>query len=204
MSYMHGTRQFIASRIWALLITVPCCLWKPGEGDLDSLADFGWVTCERCIAFGCTFRVSLAGLGPWASPQGLKRTQSAKWETFSETLHISDPTSLSLVYTFSPSHISLPPPCLNTSIGHTIVVLATADIPCLNMHAVLAVQLPETANFSLEEWLWTLITIEYWTSVLQNSCLMCSDKVHELPMIFKDKKRGECDNVLSECLSATI
>lgn len=97
--------------------------------------------------------------GPPASPQGSECTQSAKGAASSETLHVSDPTS-PLTYTFPPSLISLVPSRLNTSMRHTVLIFLTAtDILSLDLQAVLAVQLLETASFSLDESLWTLITL---------------------------------------------
>lgn len=126
--------------------------------------------------------------GPPTSPQGSECTQSAKGAASSETLHVSDPMS-PLTYTFPPSLISLVPSRLNTSMRHSSYLSDCYRYPlfgpasCTGCAAAGDSQLFtgwKSVNFDN--------SIELWMSELQNSCLMCSDKVRELLMIFKKIK----------------
>ena len=167
-----------------------------------------WVLAERTMRthrMWCwTFRVSPAGLGH----QHLLRDQSAprvqRDHPPQKHFILVILCHLSLAYTFPPSLISLVPSCLNTSMWHTVLILLTAaDTLSLDMQAVLAVQLLETAGFSLDECRWTLITL------LNCECRCCKIPVWCAVTRYVNsawflRKKWKCDNVLSKCLSVTI
>ena len=183
---------------WQFLCHGTCCLWKPGEGGQDSTAGFGWVTLRtRHVVLDLQSVSSCPG--SLASPQGLGCTQSAKGASSSETLRISDPvfsfhlfsishfSSSSLSKCTRVTHGSYPSDCRRCSaFGHanyTGCAAAGDSQPFAGWVSV---------NFDY--------AIEFWTLVLQNFCLMCSDKVRELLMIFKKKREvWQC----FECLSVT-
>lgn len=138
-----------------------------------------------------TFRVSLAGLDHWhlLRDQSALRIQRASWHPPLKHFILAILCHLSLANIFFPSPISLVLFCLNTSMWHTVLILLTAgDIlfghaswtGCTAAGDRQVFTGCMSVNFDN--------SIELWMLVLQNSCLMCSDKVREHLMIFKKKR----------------
>lgn len=91
----QGNLLPVGSGRWLLLCHGICCLWKPGEGDQDSTAGFGWMNHENASHVMLDLQSVSSWPGPLASPQGSECTENIKGilASSSETLHISDPMS---------------------------------------------------------------------------------------------------------------